>query len=320
MFFNRSKHLMDMKKDKYKDESEMSWPLSLYKSLPIILKSIFEKDLFTQSAALSYYCALSLAPFILLSITAFSFLGPQTELEFINQVKTTVGSNASEAILMVIEASKQNKDHRGLSGVISVLTLLISASAVFSQLKRTIIAIFSDKPSFQVEETSYTWLHFLKEKIFSIGLMISFIFLSLVSLMLSAVLPLILPADTSDIWQVVNSLISFGIYSFVFFLVFYYVSTRKVAKGDALIGGIISALLFVGGRSVITAYLSESAFGSSYGAAGSFVVLLAWVYYSSFIIFVAGIITKNLSSIRKLKHGTKLSIIKKKILENPNKK
>lgn len=233
-------------------KKELSWLVSLYKVIPLIFKSILEKDLFTQSAALSYYCALSLAPFMILAITSFSFFGPSTEAAFINQVQQTVGSNASEAILMVIEASKNSPQSRGISGILGLLTLVISASAVFSQLKNTITAIFTDKKTCDVEPEEESLLDFIKAKIFSIGLMISFIFLSLISLVLSAALPLVLPTDSGDFWMALNFIISFGIYTFVFFLVFYFVSSKKVEKLDAAIGGVISALLFVFGRSLIS--------------------------------------------------------------------
>ena len=296
-----------------------SWLESIKELIPLIFKSIFEKDLLSQSAALSFYCALSLAPFMILTITAFSFFGPTTEVAFIDQVRSTVGTNASEAILMVVEAAKNNKEARGVGSLLGLITLIISASAVFSQLKTSITAIFTDKNSCDVPEKEQSFFDYMKERVFSIGIMISFIFLSLISLMLSAAIPLFLPQEVGEFWLKVNFVISFGIYAFVFYLVFYFGARKKVSQVDAWIGGGISAFLFVCGRAAISFYLTQSALASSYGAAGSLIVLLVWVYYSSFIIFVAGVITKSMSSLRKLKKGAKLAQIQKEILDTTSK-
>lgn len=275
------------------------WYKAISKNIPAMIKQIVDKDLLTQSAALSYYCALSLAPFIILTITAFSFLGADTESAFISQVTGIVGENAAEAILIIIKTAKENKEIRGISGILGLLTLFISASAVFSQLKITIIAIFSDKKTnCDVEEPEQSWGQIIRDRVLSIGIMVGFIFLSLVSLMLSSALPLVLPESTGFFWIMLNWLISLMVYIGVFFIVFYYISHRKIKKINALIGALISALLFVIGKTLISLYITQSAVGSSYGAAGSMIVLLVWVYYSSFIIFLAGVVTKNLPKIK----------------------
>jgi membrane protein len=281
------------------------WIKRNFKIVDLIISDIGKQDLFSKAAALSYYCALSLAPFIMLTITIFSFFGPATIDSFMEQVKFVVGNNAAEAILSIIQTAKDQKTARGVSGALGILTLLISASAVFSQLKSTIVAIFLKKKECTIEDSGGTWIEFFKEKLFSIGMMVSFIFLSLISLMFSSALPLILPSDEGWFWQAINFFISLGIYALVFFLVFYYVSNRQVKRKEAWVGGIIAAVLFVIGRSLISVYLVKSAVGSAYGAAGSLIVLLAWVYYSSFIVFVSGVITRNIKTIREMKQNNK---------------
>lgn len=272
--------------------------LSNFKKLPaLIIKDIKEKDLLNQSAALSYYCALSLAPFIILALTIFSFLGAEVTDAFSKQITQTIGKDASEIILVIIKTAKEHKEERGISGVLSVFTLFISASAVFAQLKATIVSLFSEKTSCEVQLPEQSWKDFFKERLFSIGMMVTFIFISLVSLVLSSALPFILSTSEDWLWQSFNFLASFILYAFVFYLVFFYVSNKKANRKNSLIGGILAAFLFVIGRSLISLYLTKSAAGSSYGAAGSLIVLLIWVYYTSFAVFLSGLVTSNLEKL-----------------------
>lgn len=264
------------------------------------INMLIEKDLLAQSAALSYYSALSLAPLLILAVSIFSLLGPGKEQAFLMQVRDVLGLEASKAISVIIESAQKNEESRAVSSFWGILTLLISSSAVFAQLRETIAFIFKDTNdvSEKAKAESNGIIEFLKDRVFSIGMMVTFIFISLVSLAFSAFIGMALPAGEGLALAVLNFLISLIIYSLSFFLVFRFVPERRVRTRDALLGGLITSLLFMFGKSLIGVYLGSSAVGSSYGAAGSFVVLLVWVYYSSFIVFSSAAIVKLLPELR----------------------
>ena len=128
------------------------------------------------------------------------------------------------------------------------------------------------------------------------GMVLSLGFVAMVSLIISSALTLF-DGHEGWIWSVVNVVGSLVIFSLLFAAIFKYLPDVKPKWSHALLGGVITAVLFTGGKSLIGLYLGSSALGSAYGAAGSLIVLLAWVYYSAIILFTGAELTSVLTPV-----------------------
>ena len=135
------------------------------------------------------------------------------------------------------------------------------------------------------------WITYLKKRFLSMGMVVALAFLAVVSLLLSATLGLL---GTHDglMFAILNDVVSIALFSYIFGLIFKYLPDIKISWRHVLAGGFFTAVLFTVGRSGIGLYLSKSGVGSAYGAAGSLIVLLAWVYYSAIIVFTGAEFTK----------------------------
>jgi membrane protein len=237
-------------------------------------------DLMTLSAALAFYTALSLSPLMLLLISAVSLVGG-AESKFIQQVQYLMGSQATEAIKTVIDNAQDRPNLGSFAGIFGVLTLLFSASGIFSQLQSSLNVIWEAE-----EKTEGAgWKTFLRKRVFSMGMVLALAFIAVVSLVVSTGLSAVMPTD-EGIWRAVNLIASLAVFSYLFALIFKYLPDVKISWRHVLFGGFVTALMFTAGKYLIGLYLGKSALGSTYGAAGSLIVLLAWVYYSSLILFV----------------------------------
>jgi membrane protein len=251
-------------------------------------------DLFNMAASLSYYTALSLAPLLVLLITFVSFMGDTFKVELINQIQDLVGSQAAEAIAMITKSADQKVSVRNIAGILGLLTLLVSAGGVFGELRASLNKIF-DVPlatiSDQDENFWQTSRGFLKQKIFNMGMVLTFVFISIVSLLISSGISLWFQGAQALIGQLINFAISAAVFTVLFGAIYFFLPQKKMSLKVSLISGLITAVLFSLGKSLIGMYLGQSAVASAYGAAGSMIVLLMWVYYSSIIIFLSAEIT-----------------------------
>ena len=137
--------------------------------------------------------------------------------------------------------------------------------------------------------------------------MMAFVIISAISLTGSAILTFTVPSEYKDIVSIIHHSASFGIYSFVFALVFKWMPDRRVSWPASLQGGTVTAILFVIGKILIGFYLGHAAVGSAYGAAGSLVVFLAWIYYSSLIVLLGAEFSALLSPATQLKSYRRVS-------------
>lgn len=240
----------------------------------------------TFAASLSYYTALSLAPLLILFIAISSQVSGQIQETFIAQVQYLVGSDAAAAFDLIIKNAKERPDLASTSGLFGVITLLFSASLIFGELKTALNQIlFKTVPQATEMSAWQTVIHFIKSRILHVGLALSFIFIMVVSLMASSIISVTF-SEYQEIYRFLNIGISLVFYVGAFSLLFRYMPDKKIQWKSSIYGGLVTALLFVIGKELIGLYLGKSGIGSSYGAAGSIIVLLVWVYYSSLITFV----------------------------------
>ncbi len=240
----------------------------------------------TYAASVAFYTALSLAPILILFVTLTSRMTSGFQSEFEYQVLALVGADAAQAVSLIITNAKERPDLASLSGLFGAATLLLSASLIFGELREAMNRIFETTPPTDDSETFLQiTFHFVRDRLLHIGMALTFIFIMIVSLIFSSVLSATFKSDQS-VWNVVNVVASFVFYVGVFALVFRYLPNRRTKWVESAKGGVITAFLFVVGKELIGLYLGKSALGSAYGAAGSVIVLLVWVYYSALITFV----------------------------------
>ncbi|HEY9829314.1 MAG TPA: YihY/virulence factor BrkB family protein [Stenomitos sp.] len=239
------------------------------------------------AAALAYYTAFSIAPLIIIAIAiAAVVFGEEAARGGIDdQLRGLLGQQGAAAVQDMIKNS--NKPAEGtMATLISVVLLLFGASGVFGQLQDSLNTIWEVAP-----KPGRGIMGFIKDRFLSFSMVLGIGFLLLVSLILSAVLAGLnnvlggMMPGLSFLWGILNFLISFGVITLLFALIYRVLPDAKIAWGDVWFGAIITALLFTIGKTLIGLYLGNSSVGSTYGAAGSFVVLLLWVNYSAQILF-----------------------------------
>jgi membrane protein len=239
-------------------------------------------------AALAFYSMLSLGPLILIVLAiAGVIFGPEAAAgKIVAEIQGMVGKEGARAIQDIIADSAQKEEAGLIAVLIGITTFFVGASGVFGQLQDAMNAIW------RVEALPHHGIrNFLRHRFLSFTMVLGTGFLLLVSLVISAVLAAMgdLMASYASplvvVMEGINFLVSFSIVGILFALIFKYVPDAQISWRDVRIGAIMTAFLFTLGKTAIGLYLGQSSFSSSYGAAGSLVVLLVWVYYSSQILF-----------------------------------
>lgn len=254
------------------------------------------KQTTTWASSLAFYTALSLAPLLVLFLVVSSQLSPGLQEIFLQEVHSLMGPVAATTIVMIMQNAKDRPDLMSFSGLISVATLLLSASLIFGELRSALNSIFdNDVPAEDVPFGRATWL-FIKARVLQMGLVLGFLFIIIVSLVASTIISSTFAGVTGALSTVFNMIASMIIYVFLFSILFHYLPEKKLPWKRSIQGGLITSALFLVGKELIGLYLGQSAISSSYGAAGSLVVLLAWVYYSALIIFIGAHISFMLHS------------------------
>ncbi|MGZ6452569.1 MAG: YihY/virulence factor BrkB family protein [Bdellovibrio sp.] len=258
-------------------------------------KKVFSKtsedNVFRMAASLAYYSALSLAPLLILILNFISWINESYKAQLFLQIKNLGGVDAGKFIESIAtHLDQQPNVTKHFANIFGLLTLLISASAIFGDLKISLNSIFTkNEETVKKPDENQPWLksmlNFLKDKLFNIGLVLGFIFISMVSLVISSVLSLLAHSAFVFMGQFFNFVVSVLIYGILFSTIYYFLPSRRIKKRIAFISGLLTAFLFSIGKTLIGLYIGQSAMTSLYGAAGSFIVLLVWVFYSAVIFF-----------------------------------
>jgi len=243
-------------------------------------------DVLSQAAALAFYTALGLAPTILLFLAVSAFLGDGTKEKMVTQVESLIGGQAAEGVQLVVKSAEQKPNAGILSAVVGIATLLFSASGIFAQLQGTLNRIWDVKP-----RPDAGWWNLVRTRLLSAGLLISVLFLLLVSLVVSTAIALVFPSS-GTLWDLLTQAISLGVFILLFAMVYKFLPDVEIGWRDVWTGAILTAVLFAVGKYFIGLYLGQSSVASSYGAAGSLVALLVWVYYSAVIVFFGAEVTQ----------------------------
>ncbi len=250
------------------------------------VKEFSEDEATRLAAALAYYTAVSIAPmliFMLLLLGLFWDPG-SAESELSMQLEKVFGEQGMEFIHSIL--SNADRPNTGsMAGILSVLTLLWGSTNLFAQMQQALNRIWDVKVvSGGIKQT-------LLKRLLSFGMVLGIGFLLMVSLAASSLLSF--AAGTLSgwlpgmeiLWQVLEQVVSLLLFALLFAAIFRFMPDVKVGWGDVWHGALLAAVLFTIGKFVLSLYLGNAAPGSSYGAAGSVIVFLLWVYFSSMILF-----------------------------------
>lgn len=246
-------------------------------------------------ASLAFYSILSLAPLMILivAIVAMVFGHSTAQDQIVAQVEAMIGNEGANAVRGMMQHA-QKPAAGTLASIVGLITLLFGASGVFGELQAALNKIWDVQPA-----AAGIWAT-IKQRFFSFGMVLAVGFLLLVSLVLSAALAAmgkffggILPLPELAL-NAIHILVSLTGIAFLFALIFKYVPQTKVAWRDVWVGAVATALFFTLGKHLIGLYLGKAAVGSPYGAAGSLVVVIVWVYYSSMIFLFGAQFTRVL--------------------------
>ena len=256
---------------------------SFFELLKTAGNGAFDDKVPMMGAALAYYTTFSIAPLLVISLGVVGqVFGKNGGTTIFGTIGGMVGENGALAIEGMVRGATQHPHGGRIATVMGGITLIAGASGIFAQLQESLNMIWkvAKKPSAGIWST-------IRRRLLSFGMVGAIAFLLLVSLLASAGISAagstisdILPGGAS-LWQAFNLAISIGVMSVLFALIFTVLPDVKISWHDGLVGGLFTAVLFTIGKFVIGEYLGHSGITSTYGAAGSLIVVLLWVFYSS---------------------------------------
>ena len=264
---------------------------------PVTAKK-FGKDLVAQtmadevlmrSAAVAFYAALSLAPIVLLFVTITGWLGESTREQMIAAVSRTVGERPAEIIRTVATEADEETDGGGWSLAISLIVILFGASGVMAALQRGLNRVWNVKP-----DPGAGVRNFVRIRLISLGMVVAIGFLLLVSMIATTVVAMIVPSS-GWLWSLVTLAISVLVFVLLFAAIFKVLPDVRIGWREVWMGAAITAVMFAIGKHLIGLYLGNTGVAGPYGAAGSLLVLLVWVYYSAIIVFIGAEATQILA-------------------------
>ena len=251
-----------------------------------------------MGAALAYYIALSLAPtvLILLAIAGLAFGAQAAEGRLVSQIQGLVGYEGAKAIQTMIEGARQSSRNIAAT-VLGLVTVFFASSAVVSELKDAMNTIWR-VPEDTTSSTVQSIFNLVKDRLLSFALVLasgSFLVVSLIvnawilaagKYLYSGAAPPVALVETTD-WVV-----SFVVITVLFAFIFKVLPRVPLRWGDVTLGAVLTSLLFAAGKFLLGLYLGKAGFADTYGAAGSLVVVLVWVYYSAQVLFLGAEFTR----------------------------
>jgi membrane protein len=263
--------------------------------IAVFRRAIQDTDLgalMRRSAAIAYYSALSLAPLLVvaLAVAGLAFDRAAVRTKIVGEMQRFVGAEGATLVATVLDRSG-DRNQASFAAIVGVFTLLMGATAVFVELQDALNATW-DVPR---SPRRGLWT-FVRQRLLSLAMVFSLAFLLLVSMIVTAALSAI--TDRLDLGGVavvgvlVHFVVNVGVTTLLFAVLFKFLPDVKVPWRDVFLGAVTTSVLFYLGQLALAQYLGRSAVGSAYGAAGSFVIILVWVYYSAAIVLFGAEVTQ----------------------------
>jgi membrane protein len=256
----------------------------------------YAADPFRQGAIISYYAIFSIPALlvIIITIAGFAFGREAVSGEISSQISSAMSQEAAKQVEDIVAKASESKSSI-FATIIGIITLIIGATGVFVEMQKSLDVIW------EVEvKAKKAWLKSLKDRLFSFGLIISIGFLLLVSLLISAALSTFsdwikatLPDFMMVVFWLISFVINFAVITALFSLMFKILPDVKIRWKDVWLGAMITSVLFIIGKFLLGLYFGKANPVSTYGAAGSIVLIMLWVNYSSMIVFLGAEYTKQ---------------------------
>ncbi|HWI92234.1 MAG TPA: YihY/virulence factor BrkB family protein [Flavisolibacter sp.] len=257
--------------------------------------AFLDDNAFKLSASLSYYTVFALGPLliIVISLSAIVYGKEVVEGKLVEQLSGLIGADAALQIQNILSNAQQTHAST-LGAIIGFIILFIGATGVFTEIQSSINFIWSVRA-----KPKKSWLKYLLNRLLSFSLIVGLGFVLLVSLVINALLLLLskklsekFPHFPVGLFNLTNSVIILAVITCLFTIIYKILPDAIISWKDAWIGSIFTAALFLLGKFLIGYYLGESNLGVTYGAAASVIIILAWVYYSSLILYFGAEFTK----------------------------
>lgn len=266
----------------------------------------FTDDKVTKlSGSLAYYTVFSMGPLlvVIISLCGLFLEREAVEGKIYSVLQGFVGPDTAAQLQDMIRNASIG-DKSTVAVIIGGVTLLIGATTVFAEIQDSINSIWGLKP-----KPKRGWLKMLQNRFLSFSVIVSLGFLLLVSLSVTAIIEGIgahlqasFPDVTVVVFYIINLVLTLGISMLIFAVIFKVLPDARIRWKDVFFGALVTAVLFLIGKFGISLYISQTKVGSTYGAAGSLVILLVWVYYSSIILYLGAEFTKAYA----LQYGTEI--------------
>jgi membrane protein len=259
-----------------------------------ILKGAFyewnEDKVPRMAAAIAFYAVFSLTPIVVIAFKVAQWtFGPEVALrEILAQAAFLIGPDGAEAIEVLI-GNAQPRTASPVATLVGVGAMIFATTGMFTELKDSLNTIWEVQP-----KPGLGLVQMVHDRFFAFALVLVIWFLMLISLLTSAAMAAFTRFASSYIagFQVVEALLSLALITLLFALIYRFLPDVQLAWRDVWLGAIVTAGLFVAGKTLFGLYLGHSAIGSSYGAAGSLVIVILWVYYSCLILLFGAEITQ----------------------------
>lgn len=267
----------------------------VWRFLNKIVSEWIDDEPFSLAAALSYYTLFSLAPLLIIAIAVagFFFGREAAQNQVVETSQSLVGQESAQAIQEIIQSASAKPSAGVISTALGVVILLFGAGGVVGQLQTSLNKIWGVAP----KPGQAVW-GLIRQRFVSFAMVLSIGFLLLVSLVVSAILSGMtrvignLFGAMAVLTHALDVLVSFVFVTVLFALIYKFLPDARIRYKDACIGAALTSLLFTIGKTLIGLYLGSSGVTSVYGAAGSLITVLLWVYYSSLIFFLGAEFTQ----------------------------
>ena len=279
-----------------------------FKSVYCVLKNTFIAFIDDRglklSASLAYYTLFSLAPLLLLviSLAGFFFGREAIQGQIFSEINGLIGNTAAAQIQEIIKNMELSGKTKS-AVLIGSITLLIGATTVFAEIQESINMIWKLKA-----KPKRGWVKIIKDRFLSASLIVGLGFLLIVTFIVNGLLLVLsdwmksyFPDVTLIIFQILNIIIGFAVITTLFGVIFKVLPDAKIAWKEVRAGAFFTACLFLLGRFLIGLYIEKSNTGLAYGAAGSLIIILVWVYYTAAILYIGAEFTRVYSDFMVLK-------------------
>jgi membrane protein len=263
-------------------------------------------NILKYSASLAYYTVFSIAPLLVVLTTLFGFIFGQEAMQgkVYEQLNKLVGSNVAVEIQNLIK-NIHLSTNSFFATVLSLVILLIAATSIFGEIQDSINKIWG----LRIKKNK-TWWKLIITRLLSFSLILSMGLIMIVSLLLNAIVAAFgkfigkfIAQYSIYFIQVADAVLSLLVATFLFAFIFKVLPDAKIRWKDVLFGGFITAIFFTLGKLGINIYIQKSNLNSLYGAAGSIIIFMVWVYYSSIILYLGAEFTKVFTKL----YGEKIS-------------